>query len=169
MLRGVKKELPPYMSETLQILHRDAERTGTEAGAYRVITKALSQLSRREHLLIGTINDACALGALRAVHEASRERFTAIVSQNFSPDPRISAELQENASPLVGSVAFFPEKYGARIIAVVVRWLNKEQVPPSIYTDHLLVTKNNIGEFLPMTDASVIGKSTQDSLEHGNP
>jgi hypothetical protein len=29
----------------------------------------------------------------------------------------------------------------------VLRWLNKEQVPPAFYTDHVMVTKENIQEF----------------------
>jgi ribose transport system substrate-binding protein len=165
MLRGVKNELHPDAREAPKVIHRDANGTGTEVGAYRATTKTLSQLSRHEHLLIGTINDACALGALRAVREAGHERFTAIISHDFSPDPRISAEIQDDDSPLIGSVAFFPEEYGARIIPAVVRWLNKEQVPPAIYTDHLLVTKKNIGEFVSITDASVIGKNSRDRRE----
>jgi ribose transport system substrate-binding protein len=146
-LRGIRNTLHPQAHDSLTVTHGDAKGTGTEAGGYQATTKTLRQVSPREHLLIGTINDASALGALRAVREASRERFTAIISQDFSPDPRISAEIQDDDSPLIGSVAFFPERYGSRIIPAVLRWLNKEQVPPAFYTDHVLVTKENIQEF----------------------
>jgi ribose transport system substrate-binding protein len=129
------------------VVHRDAGSAGTEAGGYQATTKTLRQLSPREHLLIGTINDPSALGALRAVREAGRERSTAIVSQNFGPDPRVSAEIHDDDSPLIGSVAFFPERYGAKIIPAVLRWLTKEQVPPAFYTDHVMVTKENVDEF----------------------
>jgi len=129
------------------VTHGDAKGTGTEAGGHQATTKLLRQLSPREHLLIGTINDAAALGALRAVREAGRERFSAIISQNFSPDSRISAEIKDDGSPLMGSVAFFPERYGSKIMPAVLRWLNKEQVPPAFYTDHVMVTKHNIREF----------------------
>jgi ribose transport system substrate-binding protein len=73
--------------------------------------------------------------------------LTVIVSQDFSPDPRVSAEIRDRDSPLIGSLALFPEKYGSKVIAAVLRWLNKEQVPPSFYTDHVMVTADNIERF----------------------
>jgi ribose transport system substrate-binding protein len=59
----------------------------------------------------------------------------------------VASEIQNGNSPLIGSVAFFPEKYGSKILPAVLRWLNKEQVAPAMYTDHVLVTKENIREF----------------------
>jgi ribose transport system substrate-binding protein len=153
-LRGIRNNLHPRAQNCLAVIHRDAKGTGTEAGGYQATIKTLRQLSPREHLLIGTINDASALGALRAVREAGRERFSAIISQDFSPDPRISAEIQDDGSPLIGSVAFFPERYGSKILPAVLRWLNKEQVPPAFYTDHVMVTKDNIEEFCSRQDLS---------------
>jgi ribose transport system substrate-binding protein len=44
-------------------------------------------------------------------------------------------------------VAYFPERYGEKIIPLVLKWLNKEQIPPAVHTDHVLVTKENIDEF----------------------
>jgi ribose transport system substrate-binding protein len=104
-------------------------------------------------LLVATQNDGAALGALRAVREAGRERATAIVSQNFGPDPRVSAEIGDDDSPLIGSLAFFPEKYGSKIIPAVLRWLSKEQVPPAFYTNHVMVTKENVDEFCSGEDS----------------
>lgn len=78
--------------------------------------------------------------------------------QDFRPDPRVSAEIQDHDSPLIGSVAFFPEEYGSKIIPAVLRWLNKEQVPPPFYTDHVMVTKENIDEHCSMRDASAAVK-----------
>jgi ribose transport system substrate-binding protein len=158
IVRSVRKTLHPHAHGSLRVLHRDADSPGTEVGGYEATAKILRQLSRRERLLIGTVNDESALGALRAVRAAGRERSTAIISQNFGPDPRVSAEIQDPASPLLGSVAFFPEKYGSKIIPVVLRWLNKEQLPPAFYTDHVLVTKDNINEFLSARDPSVEGQ-----------
>ena len=152
MLRGIKNTLHARALDSLTVSHRDAEEAGTEDGAYRATLKTLRQLSPREHLLIGAINDAVALGALRAVREAKREHLTAIMGQDFSPDPRTSAEIQDGDSPLIGSVAFFPERYGASIIPAVLRWLNKEQVAPAFYTDHLMITKENIREFCSQKD-----------------
>jgi ribose transport system substrate-binding protein len=144
-LRGIRSTLSRDAHDPLKVVHRDAK--DTEIGGYEATTEFLRQLSRRERLLIGTVNDGSALGALRAVREAGRGRSTAIVSQNFGPDPRVSPEIHDDDSPLIGSVAFFPERYAAKIIPAVLRWLTKEQVPPAFYTDHVMVTKENVDEF----------------------
>lgn len=49
--------------------------------------------------------------------------------------------------PLIGAVAYFPERYGAMALPLVMRWLNKEQVPPSNNTDQVLVTADNIDQY----------------------
>ncbi len=131
-LRGIKNSLHPRALNSLLVIRRDAKGVGTETGAYQATSKILRQLSPHERLLIGAINDASALGALQAVRETGREQFTAIVSQDFSPDPRIAAEISDRGSPLIGSVAFFPERYGSNIIPAVLRWLDKEQPPPTL-------------------------------------
>ncbi len=150
-LRGIRNTLGHDADCRLKVVHRDAK--DTEIGGYEATTQVLQQHLPRERLLIATQNDGAALGALRAVREAGRERLTAIVSQNFGPDPRVSAEIQDDNSPLIGSLAFFPEKYGSKIIPAVLRWLTKEQVPPAFYTDHVMVTNENIGEFYPVEDS----------------
>ena len=141
-LRGMRNTLGREAHDRLKVAHRDAK--DTEIGGYEATTEFLQQLSPRERLLVATQNDGAALGALRAVREAGRERATAIVSQNFGPDPRVSAEIGDDDSPLIGSLAFFPEKYGSKIIPAVLRWLSKEQVPPAFYIDHVMVTKENV-------------------------
>jgi ribose transport system substrate-binding protein len=150
-VRGIRNAFGGHALTNLKVVHRDA--MDTEIGGYRATSRFLHQLRPRERLLIGAINDASALGALRAVREAGRERLTAIISQNFSPDLRVTAEIQDSNSPLIGSVAFFPERYGSKIIPAVLRWLNKEQIPPSFYTDHMMVTKDNIDEFYSVKDS----------------
>jgi ribose transport system substrate-binding protein len=153
--RGIRTALGTHVGVHLEVLHRDAK--DTEIGGYAAATKLLRELHPREHLLIGTMNDAIALGALRAVREAGRERLTAIVSQDFSPDPRVSAAIRDPDSPFAGSVAFFPERYGSKIIPAVLRWLNKEQVPPSFYTDHAMVTADNVERFCSVNDSQPAG------------
>jgi ribose transport system substrate-binding protein len=98
------------------------------------------------------VNDCCALGALRAVREAGHERRAAIMGQNFSPDPLIETEIRKNDSPLIGSVAYFPERYGSKIVPLALKWLNKEQIPPAVHTDHVLVTRENVDEFCAERD-----------------
>ena len=153
IVRGIRNNLGSVSQSRLAVFRRNSK--DSEVLGYEAVTKFLRQLRPRTHLLIGAVSDLSALGAVRAVREAGREAFTAIVGHNFSPDPRVSAEIRAKGSPLVGSLAFFPERYGSRILPAVLRWLNREQVLPAMYADHVMVTKENIDEFCSMEDTSM--------------
>jgi ribose transport system substrate-binding protein len=103
--------------------------------------------SRASHVLVGAANDPSALGAVRAFQEAGRASACAVVGQNAEPDAR--AELREPRSPLVGSVAYFPEKYGAGLIRLALDLLAKRRVPPAVFVDHELITAANVDHFYP--------------------
>ena len=101
--------------------------------------------SRRS--LVGAINDPSALGALRAFQEAGRTDACAIMGHNASPEGR--AELREPGTRMVGSVAYFPEKYGAEIVAVALDILHRRAVPPAVFVKHQLVTPDNVNHIYP--------------------
>ncbi|HEX5482571.1 MAG TPA: substrate-binding domain-containing protein [Terriglobia bacterium] len=144
-LRGIQSALPA--ADHRGVIHRDTK--GTEAGGYQVTLKALRSARPREHVLIAAVNDAAALGALRAIHELGRDRATAIIGHGFGPDPRLRVEIRRRDSALIGSVAYFPDQYGSKILPIILRWLNQEQIPPTNHTDHALVSKENIRQFRP--------------------
>jgi ribose transport system substrate-binding protein len=101
----------------------------------------------RRRILVGAINDPSALGALRAFQEAGRAESAAIMGQNASPEGR--AELRERGTRLIGSVAYFPEKYGADLIAVALDILHRRPVPPAVFVKHQLVTPENVNHVYP--------------------
>ena len=98
-------------------------------------------------ILVAAANDASALGAARAFQEAGRSDGCAIVGQNAEPDAR--AELRESATPLIGSVGYFPERYGAAVIRLALDVLNRRAVPPAIFVKHQLVTCENVDHLYP--------------------
>jgi ribose transport system substrate-binding protein len=103
--------------------------------------------ARARRFLIGAINDPSALGALRAMQEAGRVDTCAIMGQNASPEGR--AELRQPGTRLIGSVAYFPEKYGAEIVAVAMDILQRRAVPPAVFVKHQLVTPENVDHIYP--------------------
>jgi ribose transport system substrate-binding protein len=103
--------------------------------------------SRSRRFLVGAINDPSALGALRAFQEAGRTECCAIMGQNASPEGR--AELREPGTRLVGSVAYFPEKYGEQILAVALDILHRRPVPPAVFVKHQLVTPETVNHIYP--------------------
>src|SRR5436309_8890538 len=103
--------------------------------------------SRSRRILVGAINDPSALGALRAFQEAGRTDGCAIMGQNASPEGR--AELRQPGTRLIGSVGYFPEKYGADIVSVALDILHRRPVPPAVFVKHQLVTPENVNHIYP--------------------
>src|SRR5438067_1231638 len=107
--------------------------------------QSTATLARRQ--LVGAINDPSALGALRAFQEAGRSECCAIMGHNASPEGR--AELRQPNTRLLGSVAFFPERYGEDLIRVSLDILNRRPVPPAVFVEHKLITPRTVDHFYP--------------------
>lgn len=103
--------------------------------------------TRARRIVVGAINDPSAVGALRAFQEAGREDHCAIIGQNASPEGR--AELRQPNTRLVGSVAYFPEKYGDGLIKLSLDILNQRPVPPAVFVEHKLVTPTTVDHYYP--------------------
>jgi ribose transport system substrate-binding protein len=93
------------------------------------------------------VNDSCALAALQAFREGGLEAEVAIVGQDASIEAR--QELRRRSTRLVGTVAYFPENYGARLIKLALDILEKKPVPPAVFTQHELVTSANVDKIYP--------------------
>jgi ribose transport system substrate-binding protein len=97
--------------------------------------------------LVGAANDPSALGALRAFQEVGRARECAIVSQGAEPEAR--AELRRPQTPLIASVAYFPEKYGSHLLRLAVDIIERKPTPPAVFIKHQLITPDNVDHFYP--------------------
>jgi ribose transport system substrate-binding protein len=69
------------------------------------------------------------------------------MGQNASPEGR--AELREPGTRLIGSVAYFPEKYGGEILALALDILHRRPVPPAVFVKHQLVTPETVDHIYP--------------------
>ena len=142
MLVGMKEVFPAL--EPCKVTSIDGD--GKLGDTFEKMRRHL-RTSRARRLLVGAINDPSALGALRAFQEAGRTESCAIMGQNASPEGR--AELREPGTRLVGSVAYFPEKYGEQILAVALDILHRRPVPPAVFVKHQLVTPETVNHFYP--------------------
>lgn len=111
--------------------------------------------SKAKRVLVGAANDPSALGALRAFEEAGRAADCAIMGQNAEPEAR--AELRTPKTRLVGSVAYFPEKYGEGLLNLAFDILAKKAVPPAVFTNHQLITPENVDHFYPNDSLTMAG------------
>lgn len=102
--------------------------------------------STASRILVSTINDPSAIGALEAFKDAGRLQDCAIVGQNCSIEARL--EIHRPNSRLLGSVAYFPEKYGEQLIALALDILTQRiPIPHAIFIKHQLITPKNLGQY----------------------
>ena len=66
------------------------------------------------------------------------------MAQGWGPDDALDAELRKADSPLIGAVAYFPEKYGSKILPIVLQSLNGQQIPPAVYIEHKLISRAEV-------------------------
>ena len=142
MLSGIHEVLHP--TAQWGIIHMDGDgQFGTTLDGVRKHLRA----TKAKHILVGAATDPSALGALRAFQEAGRAADCAIVGQNAEPEGR--AELREPHTRLIGSVAYFPEKYGASLIRLALDILERKPMPPAVFIKHRLITPENVDHFYP--------------------
>jgi ribose transport system substrate-binding protein len=142
MLVGLKEVVPSLEKCRVTFLDGDGV-FGQSLEAVRHYLRG----SRSRRVVVGAINDPSALGALRAFQEAGRVEGCAVMGQNASPEGR--AELRCPGTRLTGSVAYFPEKYGAAIVALALDILNRRLVPPAVFAKHQLVTPETVDHVYP--------------------
>lgn len=152
VLAGIRELLPAAADRPVVTLDGDGRfKTALDQ------TRRYLRRSKTSRILVGAANDSSALGAARAFQEAGRsDRDSAIVGQNAEPDAR--AELRTPRSPLIASVAYFPERYGAGLIRLAVDVLAGRRVPAAVFVKHQIVTRENV-EHLYANDA-LLGVNT---------
>jgi ribose transport system substrate-binding protein len=93
-------------------------------------------LLEAHHIAI-SFNDDAAIGALNAAYKLHRQGDVIIVGQGA--DRRVREALRDPESRIIGSTAYWPERYGEKIIPLALKILRGEPVPPAIYIAHTFV------------------------------
>ena len=147
---GVHESLPLLQLATL-------DTGGQSARADGLLTKFLrTQPGRR--LLIATLDDLCAVYAQNAIEMNRRQGDCVIVSQGLDPNihggTSEKKELDPNnrSSVVLGSVAYFMDRWGYDVLPLALRLLAGDTVPPRTVTHHILVTAANVFREYPPID-----------------
>jgi len=142
-----------------EILHQlnpadviDLDVKGGYAETMHAVNKHLSR-SMASRILVGCINDSVALGAVRAFADAGRSDHCAVVGQNGTLPARV--ELREPNTRLIGSVGFFPEKYGEQVMGLALNILHGDSFPPAVFIKHALISKQNVDSYYPNDSLAV--------------
>ncbi len=139
---GLRKELPALSPMKL-------DSAGHPVRAAGVLSKFLSAQTRRK-VLIATLDDASALAAKSAVETAGRVSDCVIVSQGADRSIHGGANDKKEIDPanrgsiVLGSVAYYMDRYGYEILPIALRMLRGEEVPAQTLTKHVLISAKNV-------------------------
>lgn len=120
---------------------------GSVDGCLAAMNNVLAQVASAQHILVGGVNDPCILGAERAVQAAGRSAAFLMAGQNATIEAR--AEICNNSSVFVGSVAYFPERYGARLVDLAIKLYKGKKIPAFNYINHVWIDNSNIRKYYP--------------------
>jgi ribose transport system substrate-binding protein len=120
---------------------------GSLEGARTVMTDVLTRLADADQILITAINDPAAAGAMRAVEQADRADDVVIAGQNATIEAR--DEICKGNEAFAGSVAYFPDRYGDKLIPLAIDLANGVEPPEAVYIDHLWIDASNIDQYYP--------------------
>lgn len=142
IVAGIREALPEVDESRAIYLNGN----GQFGHSLEAVRKHLRKSTART-VLVGAINDPSALGALRAFQEVGRTDRCALMGQNASLEAR--AEMRTPDTRLIGSVAFFPERYGDKLIPLAIEILENKPVPPAVFVKHCLITPDNVNHYYP--------------------
>jgi ribose transport system substrate-binding protein len=75
--------------------------------------------------------------------------------------------MREPNTRLLGSVAFFPEKYGQDLIRVSLDILNRRPVPPAVFVEHKLINPGTVDHYYP-NDSLTQRMSVNTAVSHSS-
>jgi ribose transport system substrate-binding protein len=147
---GVHETLP-----TLQLASLDTGGQSVRADA--LLTKFL-QTQRDRRVLVASLDDLAAVYAKNAIEMNRRQSDCIIVSQGLDPNIHGGASEKKEIDPnnrssvMLGSVAYYMDRYGYDVLPLALRLLSGERLPPHTVTQHLLVTASNVFREYPPFD-----------------
>lgn len=154
-LAGIREVLPKVPDKKVRFLNGN--------GRYEnslIIARKYLQQNKSKHVLIGALNDPSCLGALQAFEEAGRGSNCIAIGQNASIEAR--REMRRPGSRLIGSVAYFPERYGEAVLSLALDKVQGKEIPPATFVRHQLITLQNVDSLYP--NDTVIASGDADSL-----
>ncbi len=122
---------------------------GDVEGSQLAAIHALRNIPWGKKVLIVGINADAVMGALAAIESLQRQEHTVAVGQSASL--RVRREMARCNPSLIGAVDFAPHRYGEHVIKLALDLLHGQPAPPAVYTEHVLLTCDNVGTLYPET------------------
>jgi ribose transport system substrate-binding protein len=145
---GIQAKLKTKVPDA-NIIRLDSK--NTQNVAFQAVSDALPKIPADANIIAVEINDDTAQGTAAALENAKRSQHAIVVGQG-AVDSGLAEMIKPN-SLYLAATAYFPEKYGDKIIPAMLKLLGCQAVPPAIYVDHVLVTKDNLCTVYPDSKA----------------
>ena len=139
---GLRRHLP-----ALKITMLDTQGNPAQVGPLLAKVLAANPATK---VLVAAMDDASALAAKGALESAGRLPDGAIVGQGVDRsvhggmNDRKEIDPSNRGSIVLGSVAFYLDRYGYEVLPIAMRMLSGETVSPRTVTPHRLVTAANV-------------------------
>ena len=144
--------------EALPLLKLAALDTGGQSVRADALLAKFLQAQRGQRLLIATLDDLAAVYAKNAIEMNRRQSDCVIVSQGLDRNIHGGASEKKEIDPnnrgsvVLGSVAYYIDRYGYDVLPLALRLLAGERLPPRTVTQHILVTAANVFREYPPFD-----------------
>jgi ribose transport system substrate-binding protein len=150
VVEGLRAKLPGVKPATLDTQGNPA-RVGALLGKYLAAHPGAK-------VLVAATDDATALAAKSALEQAGRAQDAAIASHGLDRNIHGGINDKKEIDPanrgsiVIGSVAFYLDRYGYDVLPLALRMLRGEPVPPRTATRHLLISAANVFVEYPPSD-----------------
>jgi ribose transport system substrate-binding protein len=135
VLHGIQRVLGDAPADRIHWLNGG----GRHEISRKVTVNFLKRNPRVQKLLISAVSDHSAMGAVQALKGSRVGATSAVVGHDG--DPEALREIAEGGSPYLGTVTFFPERYGRELVELMLRMQRGEPVEPAYYVRHELLDR----------------------------
>jgi len=158
VLRGLESVAGPFPAE--HVVRVDGK--GMREASRQITGGILRDHPQLRRILVSAASDESALGAVDALRAAGLAESSAVVGHDGEAEA--VREVGRPESPLIGTVAFFPERYGRGLVSLVLRLLKGEPIAPFHYIEHELIDIRNAETYLATSPGSTMNLSSQATL-----
>lgn len=129
-------------------IYRAPEKTTDVPGGRDAATVVLTQHPEVKHWLVTGMNDAAAMGAVRAT-EAYNIKPENVIGIGINGDAALEDLKKPTPTGLFGSILLQAKRHGFETSEMMYKWIKDGTEPPKItYTDGVLITRDNYKQVL---------------------
>jgi ribose transport system substrate-binding protein len=120
---------------------------GQTEQAKAAMDDVLAAHPKAKRIALTSINEQTMAGAIASLQGAGRWDPADLIVITLGVDELGQSQIRDGLSD--AGIAFFPERYGEYVIPAVAAILQGEAVPPWIYVENEVITKDNIDKYYP--------------------